>query len=112
MERNSSSRAACGVEVGIDFNCPGTRRVFPDGSYPFGGWGVYPAGIPGRVLPVWRVGSDLKTRGFPKPAGNRVTGTRLPAGFRLVGGRGVTLGPFVSTAQGHSRNCLPCLFAG
>ena len=38
----------------------------------------YPAGIPGRVPPVRRVGSELKTCGFSEPAGNCVVGNRVP----------------------------------
>ena len=57
--------------------CPTFRRsafhLFPG----------YPAGIPGRTLPVERVGSDLNTRGYLDPAGNYATGTRVPAVIRV-----------------------------
>lgn len=40
----------------------------------------YPVGIPGRTLPVQRLGSGLNTRGFSEPAGDDVTGTLVPHG--------------------------------
>lgn len=41
----------------------------------------YPESIPGWVLPVQRVGPDLNTRRDLDPAGNKATGTRVPARF-------------------------------
>lgn len=40
-----------------------------------------PAGIPGRILSVQRIGSNHNTRGYSDPAGVTATGTRVPARF-------------------------------
>ena len=44
----------------------------------------YPAGIPEWVLPFWRVGSELKTRGFSELARNCGVENRVPGYPRVI----------------------------
>ena len=58
-----------------ELNLDRTRSLLEVG--PFNLLPGYAAGMPGRTLPVERVGSDLNTRGYLDPAGNDATGTRV-----------------------------------
>ena len=58
-----------------ELNLDRTRSLLEVG--PFNLLPGYAAGMPGRTLPVERVGSDLNTRGYSDPAGNDAMGTRV-----------------------------------